>query len=313
MGLIKKPGELTPKTTISALIYGQPGAGKSTLACSAPNAVLFDYDGGINRINGAHQIPTVQITCWEETHEALAEIEREMPECQTIIIDTVGKMLDYMSAYIIKNDSKMAMRDGSLQLKGYGVRKTMFSNFIKQLAISGKNVIFVAHEREDKQGDVVVKRPEIGGSSAADLMKDIDIMGYIQLYGKDRVICFDPTETYQAKNSCNLPGVSKIPLIVDESGNAVGKNNFFENVINTFVANQQAKVAKRHEYDELIEAIGGTINESTTLEEINELVVKIPTMQHIFESKVVLGRMLNARAQALGFKLDRITKLYVAA
>ena len=119
MGLIKKPGELTPKTTISALIYGQPGAGKSTLACSAPNAVLFDYDGGINRINGAHQIPTVQITCWEETHEALAEIEREMPECQTIIIDTVGKMLDYMSSYIIKNDSKMAMRDGSLQLKGY--------------------------------------------------------------------------------------------------------------------------------------------------------------------------------------------------
>lgn len=313
MGLIKKPGELTPKTTISALIYGQPGAGKSTLACSAPNAVLFDYDGGINRINGAHQIPTVQITCWEETHEALAEIEREMPECQTIIIDTVGKMLDYMSAYIIKNDSKMAMRDGSLQLKGYGVRKTMFSNFIKQLAISGKNVIFVAHEREDKQGDVVVKRPEIGGSSAADLMKDIDIMGYIQLYGKDRVICFDPTETYQAKNSCNLPGVSKIPLIVDESGNAVGKNNFFENVIDTFVANQRAKVAKRQEYDELIETIGGTINESTTLEEINELVVKIPTMQHIFESKVVLGRMLSARAKALGFKLDRITKLYVAA
>lgn len=313
MGLIKKPGELTPKTTISALIYGQPGAGKSTLACSAPNAVLFDYDGGINRINGAHQIPTVQITCWEETHEALKEIEAEMPECQTIIIDTVGKMLDYMSAYIIKNDSKMAMRDGSLQLKGYGVRKTMFSNFIKQLAISGKNVIFVAHEREDKQGDVVVKRPEIGGSSAADLMKDIDIMGYIQLYGKDRVICFDPTETYQAKNSCNLPSVSKIPLIVDESGNAVGKNNFFENVINTFVANQQEKVAKRQEYDELIDTIGSTIQESTTLEEINELREKIPGLHHIFESKVVLGRMLTARATALGFKLDKITKTYVAA
>lgn len=313
MGLIKKPGELAPKTTISALIYGQPGAGKSTLACSAPNAVLFDYDGGINRINGAHQIPTVQITCWEETQQALAEIESDMPECKTIIIDTVGKMLDYMSAYIIKNDSKMAMKDGSLQLKGYGVRKTMFSNFIKQLAISGKNVIFVAHEREEKQGEITVKRPEIGGSSAADLMKDIDIMGYLQLYGKDRVICFDPMETYQAKNSCNLPGVSKIPLTVDESGNPIGKNNFFENVINTFIANQQAKVTKRQEYDELIETIGGTINDSETLEEINELREKIPAMQHIFESKVVLGRMLNDRAKALGFKLDLVTKTYVAA
>lgn len=313
MGLIKKPGELTPKTTISALIYGQPGAGKSTLACSAPNAVLFDYDGGINRINGAHQIPTVQITCWEETQQALAEIEAEMPECQTIIMDTVGKMLEYMTTYIIKSDSRKGTKDGQLTQQGYGVRKSMFINLIKQLAVCGKNVIFVAHEREDKQGDVVVKRPEIGGSSASDLMKEIDIMGYIQLYGKERVICFDPTETYQAKNSCNLPGVSKIPLVVDENGNATGKNNFFENVINKFIANQQEKIAKRQEYDELIDTIGGTINDSTTLEELNELREKIPAMQHIFESKIVLGRMLNERAKALGFKYDTISKVYVAA
>lgn len=313
MGLIKKPGELTPKQTISALIYGQPGAGKTSLACSAPNAVLFDYDGGVNRINAAHQVPTVQIGSWEDTQEALKEIEAEMPECQTIIIDTVGKMLDYMSAYIIKKDSKMAKKDGTLQLQGYGVRKTMFSNFIKQLAISGKNVIFVAHEREEKQGENVVKRPEIGGSSAADLMKDIDLMGYIQLYGKERVICFDPTETYQAKNSCSLPGVSKIPVTVDENGNAVGKNNFFENVINTFIANQQAKVAKRQEYDELLDVVGGSIKEAETLEEINELRDKILRMEHIFESKIVLGKMLTARAQSLGFKLDKISKVYVAA
>ena len=313
MGLIKKPGELTPKQTISALIYGQPGAGKTSLACSAPNAVLFDYDGGVNRINAAHQVPTVQIGSWEDTQEALKEIEAEMPECQTIIIDTVGKMLDYMSAYIIKKDSKMAKKDGTLQLQGYGVRKTMFSNFIKQLAISGKNVIFVAHEREEKQGENVVKRPEIGGSSAADLMKDIDLMGYIQLYGKERVICFDPTETYQAKNSCSLPGVSKIPVTVDENGNAVGKNNFFENVINTFIANQQAKVAKRQEDDELLDVVGGSIKEAETLEEINELRDKILRMEHIFESKIVLGKMLTARAQSLGFKLDKISKVYVAA
>ena len=134
MGLIKKPSEIAPKSTISVLVYGEPGIGKTTIACSAPNAVLFDYDGGVQRINGAHQVPTLQPQSWEDTNAAIEEIEREMPEVQTIVIDTAGKMLDYMSAYIIKNDAKMAMRDGSLSLKGYGVRKTMFASFLMMYA-----------------------------------------------------------------------------------------------------------------------------------------------------------------------------------
>ena len=92
MGLIKKPCEIAPKNTMSILIYGQPGVGKSTLACSAPVPVLFDFDGGVNRINGAHQVPTIQVTSWTEVSEALAEIDREMPECQSIIVDTCGKI-----------------------------------------------------------------------------------------------------------------------------------------------------------------------------------------------------------------------------
>ena len=148
MTLIRKPSEIAIKQTLSALVYGQPGIGKTTLGCSAPNAVLFDYDGGVQRINGAHQVPTVQITGWEETADALKEIEDTMPECRTIVIDTVGKMLDYMSASIIRNDPKMAQRDGSLSLKGYGVRKNMFVNFLRQVSLMGRNVIFIAHEKE---------------------------------------------------------------------------------------------------------------------------------------------------------------------
>ena len=46
MGLIKKPNELSVKQTLSALIYGQPGMGKTTLALSAPLPLLLDFDGG---------------------------------------------------------------------------------------------------------------------------------------------------------------------------------------------------------------------------------------------------------------------------
>lgn len=42
MGLIKKPNELQVKKTLSALIYGQPGMGKTTLALSSPHPLLLD-------------------------------------------------------------------------------------------------------------------------------------------------------------------------------------------------------------------------------------------------------------------------------
>lgn len=313
MGIIKQPGEIAPKKTISILIYGQPGLGKTTLGCSAPNPVLFDYDGGAQRINGAHQVPTVQISSWADTTVALDEIAREMPECESIIIDTAGKMLDYMSAYIIANDSKMGQRDGSLSLKGYGVRKNMFVNFLKQLQIMGKNVVFIAHEREEKRGDDIVKRPEIGGSSANDLIKELDLVGYMSAIGRDRTIAFDPTEYYYAKNTCSLPAVDRLPVLVDEHGTARGENNYLCGLIDIYRKRQEERQRMTADYEQLVATVTAAIEDSKTLEEVNELVTKIPGMQHVYNSKILLASRLNDRAKALGFKLDKLTKTYVGA
>lgn len=54
MSLIRKPHELNVQTKIKALIYGQAGTGKTTLALSTPKPLLFDFDGGVHRVNFAH-------------------------------------------------------------------------------------------------------------------------------------------------------------------------------------------------------------------------------------------------------------------
>ena len=313
MTLIKKPSEIAIKQTLSALVYGQPGIGKTTLGCSAPNAVLFDYDGGVQRINGAHQVPTVQITGWEETADALKEIEDAMPECRTIVIDTVGKMLDYMSASIIRNDPKMAQRDGSLSLKGYGVRKNMFVNFLRQVSLMGRNVIFIAHEKEERRGDETVKRPEVGGSSANDLVKELDLVGYMQAIGKERTITFDPNESYYAKNTCNLPPLIKIPVVVDEKGNATGENKFFASVIEAYKRSQERNKAATSEYEDLMEFIRGAVDEADTVDDINVLVEKLPTLQHVFNSKLLASKMLNDKAAKMGLKYNKLNNRYEAA
>ena len=104
MGLIKKPNELTVKNALSALIYGQPGMGKTTLALSSPQPLLLDFDGGVHRVNAAHRVDTVQISKWEEVDEVLTS--GEIAEYKTIVIDTAGKMLSFMDKYIMKNNPK---------------------------------------------------------------------------------------------------------------------------------------------------------------------------------------------------------------
>ena len=309
MGIIKRPSELSVKATLSVLIYGQPGIGKTTFGVSAPDAVLFDYDGGVQRINGAHQVPTLQPTSWEDTNEALKEIAEEMPEVKTIVIDTVGKMLDFMSAYIIKNDPKMAMRDGSLSLKGYGVRKTMFVNFLKSLAMMGKNVVFVAHEREERRGEETFKRPEIGGSSANDLIKELDLVGYMYAIGKERVVTFDPAEYYYAKNTCNLPAAIKLPVVVDASG--VGTSNVaFANIVKSYKLAQVARQEKTQEYEQVLDLITETVAEAADAASLNEAMAKVFGFEPIYDSFLRAQKAVAKRGVELKLTYNKAKKCY---
>ena len=307
MSLFKKPSELKVSKTIKVLVYGQPGCGKSTIALSAPSPVLLDFDGGVQRVNGAFQCPTLQVESWDEVIEAMKE---DLSEFQTIVIDTAGKMLDYMSAFIIKNDSKMAQRDGSLSLKGYGVRKTMFVNFLKQCAMLGKNLIFVAHEREDKDGDIRIVRPEIGGSSAGDLIKELDLVGYMQMIGTERTVSWSPTEKFYAKNTCNLPPMQKIPSVIDAGGNVTGQNNFLANVFSAYHAYLKKQAETGSEYEALMDVVKENVEAIEDADTANQVVESIAGFQHIWDSKLRAGILINERCKALGLKFNKITKKY---
>lgn len=311
--LFKKPSELEFVTTIKMLVYGQPGIGKSTMALSAPNPVLFDFDGGVQRVNVAFQCPTLQVKSWEEALQALQELKDGGVPCQTIVIDTVGKMLDFMSDYIMRNDSKMRMRDGSLSLKGYGARKVMFQNFLREVSLMGKHVVFVAHEREDKDGEVKIVRPEVGGSSAGDLMKELDLVGYIQAVGADRTVYWTPQEKFYAKNTCNLPAWQKIPVIVDDKGNVTQKNDTLQRVFGYYEANVKKIEETRSRYNELLEEITTAIEQITDEKGANEFAKAIASAEVIWDSKVRARELFKEKVEELHLKWNAKEKTYERA
>lgn len=312
MGLFKKPSELTAKPGIVAMVYGSPGSGKSTLACSAPGAVMIDTDGGVMRINGAHRVPTLQVERWEQIAEAMDEVKKD-PEVESVIIDTVGKMLNYMEEYIIRTSSGKRIevnRDGGLSLKGYGKRKQIFSDFIKSVTTLGKNVIFVGHDKEEKRGDETVIRPEVGGSSTNDLMKELDLVGYMEMTGNDRTITFTPTDRYYAKNTCDMPGVIRVPLLINDKGEFVGDNKFFGDVIRRYKDRINVSLENNRKLDDLRALIEGNVADIRNAEDANRVVEWVNGLEHVYNSKAIAGKLIMARAKELGLKLDKVTKKY---
>ena len=313
MGLFKKPSELEFVTTIKMLIYGQPGTGKSSMALSAPSPVMFDFDGGIQRVNVAFQCPTLQVKKWEDAMSAIEELKSGEDDCKTIIIDTAGKMLDFMSDYIMRNDLEMKMRNGSLSLKGYGAIKVMFQNFLREVSMMGKHIVFVAHEREDKDGETRIVRPEIGGSSAGDLMKELDLVGYVQVIGQDRTVYWTPQEKFYAKNSCNLPAWQKIPVIVDDKGNVTQKNDTLQRVFAYYEANIRKIEETRSRYNQLLESIEEAVAQVSDAASANEIAKTIADTETIWDSKVRAREMFRAKVQELKLKYNANTKEYAPA
>ena len=273
--LIKKPQELNLQAKLKILLYGQAGVGKSTLSLSAPKPLLIDCDGGIHRVNFGHVKDTVQVESYEDVINLLKE---DLRPYESIIIDTGGKLLDYMGEWIIRRNPKMGKSNGMLTLQGYGERKAEFSNFCKKISLLNKHLIFVAHRQTQQEGDEYRYVPLFGGSNYDALVTELDLVGYMEAQGKKRTITFDPTSRNDGKNTCNLPSIVEVPNTVDDKGNALENTFITEKVINVYNERLQKNKEMKKEYDDLIEFISSELSAIETPENLTEFMIKIPSL-----------------------------------
>jgi hypothetical protein len=309
MTLIRKPSELNVQTKIKALIYGQAGMGKSTLALSAPSPLMLDFDGGVHRVNYSHQVPTVQITKWEDCEEVLKE---DLSAFQTLVIDTGGKMLDYMAEYIVRKNPKMGKSNGSLTLQGFGERKGMFRQFCRQVMVMGKHIIFVAHRDTQKINEDFRYVPLFGGSSYDDLVTELDLVGYLSATGKKRTITFDPSETNDGKNTCNLPGSMELPTVVDANGNGTKNTFLLDHVINPYIANLEKRRGDAEKFTAVMAELKTAFESVVDIDTVNKYIDMLDSYQHVGNSRIIAGQNLQGKAAELGLKFNKDTKRYEA-
>ncbi len=190
---------------IKVMVYGEPGAGKSSFAFSTKNPICYDFDEGAHRSGFRKDV--WQFDSWSE---AAAITASDLKEYDTIIIDTVGRQLDIIAAHVIMSNNKMSTRAGNLTLQGYGELKSIFAQWVKRIMTMGKDIIFIAHSKVDKDGDNTILRPDIQGSSEGEVFKIADGVAYVRMINNRRTIDFRPTEQHAGKDTARI-GLIEIP------------------------------------------------------------------------------------------------------
>ena len=261
MSLIKKSNELVIPSTVKMMIYGQAGMGKTTVALSAPKPLLLDFDNGVKRVNMAHLdgIDIVQVSSWQDVQQVLQE---DLSSYQTIVVDTIGKMMDFIISY------KCGTRQP--QIKDWGGINAEFSWMTRTLSSLNKNVVFVAHRDTRKEGDDTVFIPALREKSYNSIVTELDLLGYLEMRNENgvqkRTITFDPTSRNDGKNTCNLPGIMFVPNILDKNGNPTAKNDFITTqVIRPYLNMLQVKKEEAAKYDRVIAEIKENIEFITTV------------------------------------------------
>lgn len=313
--MIKQPNELTfNDKKFSMILYGSPGVGKTTLALSAPNPILIDFDRGVSRVKSYHRKLTIVCSTYEEV---LHDIESpEVKDCETIIIDTGGSFVTFLQAWAMKiNPAVNCQKDGkTISIKGFGAVKQEFQRFTNYVRDTlNKNVIYVFHsdEQKDKDGNPQ-QRLLCEGAAKNIVWQPCDFGGFVQMIGNNRIVSFTPTQEFFAKGCYGIEGQFTVPTV-----GPADKNDFLTNLFEKARANIAAEAEEfapvKEQYDKAMSDARAIIDAITTADEATAAVESIPKLNHALTSKKEASALLAAKATELGFTFDKKTKKYQEA
>ena len=297
----------------SMILYGSPGVGKTTLALSAPDPILIDFDRGMSRVRTQHRKTSIFCDTYEDV---LTDLESPaMKDFQTIVVDTGGSFITYLQDWAMRADPKVnKQKNGAISLKGFGAVKQEFSRFTGYVRDTlNKNLIYVFHsmEQTDKDGNVQV-RLMCEGAAKNIVWTPCDFGGYVQMIGNQRVVCFTPEQEYFAKGCHGIKGQMVVPeLGPNDENNFITK--LFDKAKANIAAEAEAYAPIKAQYEAVMETVRKMLESVTDAESANKVSTDIQALAHASTSLKESSKMLKEKAASIGLVYSKSAAGFIKA
>lgn len=243
MPILKKT-DVRPERPVIVMLYGVPGCGKTSIATTADNPVIIDTDRGADR--AVQVIDTLSAQRWQD----IQEVAEDLKEYKTIIVDTAKTMLDeFLSVYVCEQNYKLRTNS----LKRFGEMASEFSAFVSRLQTFGTDLIFICHDKESQEGDIIKHSPDCTGSSKNYLQQKADQIGYVSSVNGHRTISFQPKDNFVGKDVAGIGSVQ----IPDYGSDGFG--TFMADIIGRVKKSIQSKSEAQRKASELVASLRGQL------------------------------------------------------
>ena len=190
LSTVKKPND----RPVFVTIFGDPGLGKTTLACSFPNPIVIRAEDGLQAIPADHRPDAFpMITEVGDLWMQLKGLLTEEHSYKTLIIDSVSALERLFIQDVVDSDPKKP-RGIQQALGGYGSGRdavtAMHARVRKAAGLlserKGMHIVFLAHVENEQivpPDDETYTRYNLGmhAKGRAAYVDDVDLVGFLKL------------------------------------------------------------------------------------------------------------------------------------
>lgn len=235
----------TNKKTAYALTFcGDAGTGKTTLASTFPKPIFIKSEDGTGLLE-VDSFPLLKSV--DNLWEQLGALIKEEHNYKTVIIDSVTRLEDMFTLYVVESDPKKP-KSINQALGGYGAGLSAVAALhgrvrkaAQMLLEKGINVIFIAHTET-----TVLELPDqdayhrydlkLGKRSMSHYVDDVDLVGFLKLqtytFGDEKKKKATSDGTRVLVSYATASNISKNRFGIKEDLTIVEGINPFKNILN---------------------------------------------------------------------------------
>ena len=190
---------------VKALVYGQAGAGKTTLATSMPSPVIISAEAGLLSIAGSG-IQFVEVNTMDELQEVYEWLTSpEADQFESVVLDSISEIGE-----VVLTHEKKINKDGRA---AYGELQVKMTEIIRGFRdLPGKHVLMTAklEKMQDEMGRVLYGPAMPGAKLSQQLAYFFDAVFALRIEkdgegNTQRALMCDTDGLWQAK--CRIRGV----------------------------------------------------------------------------------------------------------